>query len=140
MALHSIGVIAVIVDDLHRVLLTRRRDNGDWEPPGGGLEHDEDIIAGLRREVLEETGLDIEAVALTGVYKNMDRMVVGLVFQCKPAGGQLTLNDEVTAFRWVTASEVAKFTNAHWTSRIADALLGSHRTAVIRRHDGARLL
>lgn len=44
-----------------------RRDNERWEPPGGGLELDEAITTGLRHEALEETGLDVEPVALTGV-------------------------------------------------------------------------
>ena len=35
------------------------------------LELGESIDDGLRREVREETGLDVEPVTLTGVYKNM---------------------------------------------------------------------
>jgi len=78
---HSVSVAAVIVNAEGSVLLIQRRDNGKWEPPGGVLELDEQITAGLRREVREETGLDVEPERLTGVYKNMAQGIVALVFR-----------------------------------------------------------
>jgi 8-oxo-dGTP pyrophosphatase MutT (NUDIX family) len=59
-ARHSVSVAGVIVDDSGRALLSRRRDNQSWEPPGGVLELAESIEDGLRREVREETGLEVE--------------------------------------------------------------------------------
>ena len=103
---HSVSVSGVIPDDHGRVLLIRRRDNQHWEPPGGVLELDETIHDGLRREIREETGLDIEPDALTGVYKNMPRGIIALVFRCKITGGQLTPNDEVTAFHWADQADI----------------------------------
>src|SRR5271166_4286482 len=78
---HSVSVAAVITDDHGRALLIQRRDNRHWEPPGGVLELAETIQDGLRREVAEETGLEIEPIALTGVYKNMPRGIVALPLQ-----------------------------------------------------------
>lgn len=138
-ALHSVSVAAVIVDDTGRALLIQRRDNERWEPPGGVLELDEDIATGLRREVLEETGLAIEPRALTGVYKNMVRGVVALVFRCKPTGGQLTVNDEVSGFRWVNPEEIATIVSEAFAVRITDALADLHAPA-IRQHDGTHLI
>src|SRR3954451_11920279 len=68
---HSVSVAAAIRDDAGRFLVISRADNGRWEPPGGVLELDESITDGLIREVHEETGLQVQPVALTGVYKNM---------------------------------------------------------------------
>ena len=48
---HSVSVAAAIVDESGQLLAVRRRDNGHWEPPGGILELDETIQAGLVREV-----------------------------------------------------------------------------------------
>src|SRR5262249_55831694 len=59
------------------------------EPPGGVLELDETIEDGLRREAREETGLEVEPIALTGVYKNMTRGIVAPVFRWKITGGVL---------------------------------------------------
>src|SRR5215470_17338705 len=92
---HSVSVAGVIVDDDDRALLIQRRDNHRWEPPGGVLEPGETIHDGLRREVREETGLNVEPIALTGVYKNMSRAIVALVFRCKITGGDLATTDEV---------------------------------------------
>src|SRR6266536_6037972 len=96
---HSVSVAAVITDDHGRALLIQRRDNHHWEAPGGVLELGETIEEGLRREVREETGLDIEPDQLTGLYKNMVRGVIALVFHCKITGGTLTATDEAAAFR-----------------------------------------
>jgi 8-oxo-dGTP diphosphatase len=84
---HSVSISGVITDDHGRALLVQRRDNQHWEPPGGVLELGESIPDGLRREIREETGLDIEPGPLTGIYKNMPRGIVALVFRCKITGG-----------------------------------------------------
>jgi ADP-ribose pyrophosphatase YjhB (NUDIX family) len=97
----------VIVDDQQRALLIRRRDNLHWEPPGGILERDESIQAGVCREVKEETGLSVLPLSLSGVYKNMKRGIIALVFRCHVLGGELAINDEVSEFRWATREEIA---------------------------------
>ena len=121
-ARHSVSVSGVIPDDHGRVLLIRRRDNQHWEPPGGVLELTETIHDGLRREIREETGLDIEPDALTGVYKNMPRGIVALVFRCKITGGQLVTNDEVTAFYWADEADIRQLTSEAYAVRLLDAL------------------
>jgi len=104
---HSVSVAGVVIDENGRTLVIQRRDNGRWEPAGGVLERDESIVGGLLREVREETGLVVEPLALTGVYKNMRLGVVAMVFRCRPAGGTLTENSEAAGFRWVQESEVS---------------------------------
>lgn len=136
---HSVSVAGVIIDDQGRALLTQRRDNGHWEAPGGILELGEDITTGLLREVEEETGLKVEPVALTGVYKNMTRGIVALVFRCKVVGGHLTETNETRAFRWVTADEVPALASEAFAVRVLDAMDNDHAPAV-RHHDGERLL
>ena len=136
---HSVSVSGIIADDHGRALLIRRRDNHRWEPPGGILELGETIHDGLRREVREETGLDIEPTALSGVYKNMTRAIVNLVFRCKITGGALATNDEASDFRWATQAEIPKLMDEAYAVRVLDAL---HETAAaaVRPHDGVHLL
>jgi 8-oxo-dGTP diphosphatase len=138
-ARHSVSVAAVVVDDQDRALLIRRRDNGHWEPPGGVLELGEEIVDGLRREVAEETGLDIEPSALTGVYKNMSQGIVALVFRCRQAGGSLTTASETAAVRWASRREVEALADQAYAVRILDALDFATPPAV-RAHDGVRLI
>ena len=136
---HSVSVAGVITDDHGRALLIQRADNHRWEPPGGVLELGESITDGVRREVHEETGLDVEPVALTGVYKNMNRGIVALVFRCKITGGDLTTTDEASAFRWASDAEVADLAEEAYAVRVLDALSGDCLPAV-RHHDGVHLL
>ena len=138
-ARHSVSVAAVITDDHERALLIKRRDNHHWEPPGGVLELGETIEDGLRREVREETGLDIEPTALTGIYKNMPRGIIALVFHCKVTGGSLTFGDEVADFRWVTAAAIAELADQAYAIRVLDGIRTAG-AAAIRAHDGVNLL
>lgn len=136
---HSVSVAAVITDDHGRALLIQRRDNGTWEPPGGVLELGESIEDGLRRETREETGLDIEPDRLTGVYKNMTRGIVALVFRCKITGGELATTDETAAFRWADEHDISELATEVYAVRVLDALYGDTSPAV-RHHDGRQLL
>jgi 8-oxo-dGTP pyrophosphatase MutT (NUDIX family) len=60
------AVRVVCVDGIGRVLLLRWRDPWDgsllWEPPGGGIEPGETRLQAARRELTEETGLDVGAI------------------------------------------------------------------------------
>jgi 8-oxo-dGTP diphosphatase len=136
---HSVSVTGVVVDDHGRALLIQRRDNHHWEPPGGVLELGESIDDGLRREVREETGLAVEPETLTGVYKNMKRGIIALVFRCRVTGGELSVSDEAEAFRWVTESDISELASEAYAVRVLDSLRsGGH--AAIRKHDGTQLL
>jgi 8-oxo-dGTP diphosphatase len=136
---HSVSVAGVITDDHGRALLIQRRDNRRWEPPGGVLELAESIHDGLRREIREEAGLDVEPITLTGVYKNLTRGIVALVFRCKVTGGHLATNDEVAAFRWATQAEVKQLTTEVYAIRILDSV-GSDIAAAVRNHDGVEIM
>jgi ADP-ribose pyrophosphatase YjhB (NUDIX family) len=136
--MHSVSVAGVVIDERGRALLIQRRDNGHWEAPGGILERDEDVLTGLRREVREETGLEVEPIALTGVYKNMARSIVALVFRCEAVGGRLEESGEAQAFRWATADETRALASEAFAIRVLDAMR-HHSPPAIRRHDGVRL-
>jgi len=136
---HSVSVAGIVVDDYGRALLIRRLDNRRWEPPGGVLELGEVIHDGLRREVREETGLYVEPIALSGVYQNMPRGIIALVFRCKITGGALATNEEVTDFLWVTESQAPRLMSEPYAVRVLDAL-HDPRPAAVRPHDGVHLL
>ena len=138
---HSVSVAAVITDDHGRALLIQRRDNHTWEPPGGVLELSESIENGLRRETREETGLDIEPDRLTGVYKNMARGIVALVFRCKVTGGKLATTDETAAFRWADEHDISELAAEAYAIRVLDAIRPQTLpTTAVRHHDGVQLL
>ncbi|MGI5131536.1 NUDIX hydrolase [Pseudonocardia sp. CA-107938] len=135
---HSVSVAGVVVDDRGRILVIRRRDNAHWEPPGGVLELSESLDAGVRREVMEETGVAVAVERLTGVYKNMARGIVAVVFRCTPLSAGASTTAEATDVRWVDPGEVAELMDPAYAVRVTDAL-GDDPPAV-RQHDGVHLL
>jgi 8-oxo-dGTP diphosphatase len=134
---HSVSVAGVVVRDDGRVLVVQRRDNGRWEPPGGVLELAETFDEGVRREVAEETGVRVEVERLTGVYKNVSRGIVALVFRCRPAAGEPTPTDEARRVAWLTPDEVRQLMTPAFAVRILDAL---DDAVAVRAHDGVRVL
>jgi ADP-ribose pyrophosphatase YjhB (NUDIX family)/NTP pyrophosphatase (non-canonical NTP hydrolase) len=97
------GVAAVIQDAAGRVLLIRRRTAfrpGQWCLPCGYLEGDEELRAGLAREVREETGLEVAVGAVVAVHSNLDReppYPVGVWLRATPVGGALLAGDDADA-------------------------------------------
>jgi 8-oxo-dGTP diphosphatase len=135
---HSVSVAAAIVNEQGKVLAIRRHDNGQWEPPGGILELDETIDEGLMREVREETGLRVVPEHLTGVYKNMKRGIIALVFRCRVVSGQPHASPEATEIRWLSPPEVADLMSEAYAVRLLDALRADG--PAIRAHDGLMIL
>ena len=57
-----------------QIVLIRRRDNGRWALPGGIVDWGEDVPSAVRRELMEETGLELVNIRrLVGVYSAPDR-------------------------------------------------------------------
>jgi 8-oxo-dGTP diphosphatase len=92
-----------------RVLLARRAAEpfeGRWDIPGGFLEEGEDPVAGLRRELKEETGLDVEPERFLGVW--MDRYggdstaeaTLNLYWTARIVAGEPEPADDVSELRW----------------------------------------
>lgn len=136
--LHSVSVAGVAIDEAGRVLVIRRRDNGQWQAPGGVLELGESLECGVVREVREETGVDVEVQYLTGVYKNVVAHVVALVYRCRPIGGAVTSTDESAEAAWISVDEAVGRMSAAFAVRITDAL--ARGPAASRVHDGSNLL
>ena len=77
---------------------------GIWEIPGGRLELGEDPVAGVKREMLEETGLEVEVIMPFSVrhFTRKDGQIITmLVFLCKALSGEVKLSAEHTHYEWV---------------------------------------
>ena len=135
---HSVAVVGVVVSTGGLVLAARRRDDGRWEPPGGVLESGERFEDGVVREVHEETGLTVRVERLTGVYKNLLRDVVVLVYRCSPVAGTAGPQEETSAVEWVTPEEAVRRMPPVFAARVTDAL--SAGAPASRAHDGHDLV
>ena len=135
---HSVSVTGIVFREDGRVLAIQRCDDGRWVPPGGVLELAETPSEGVAREVLEETGIKVQAEQLTGVYKNMRRGVVSLAFRCSVIGGHTHPSDEARKVAWLTVDEAKQDMVEARAVRVTDAL--SDKAPFVRAHDGTRLL
>lgn len=109
-----VAVGAVIVDE-GRVLLVRRGTEplrGEWSLPGGVLEVGESLVAGVVREVREETGLTVEPVELIElldrIHREGERVRYHYViadYLCRVVGGALQAATDADAVRWVARAE-----------------------------------
>lgn len=99
---------AFVVNDAGEILCLRRKDRMDevWGLPGGMMEVGESAEEAMRREVREETGLEVNVERFLGVYTK-DRMdtypngdtayVILFVFVCRVTGGILTPDETEAA-------------------------------------------
>ncbi len=134
---HSVSVAGIVIRDDGRILAIQRRDNQHWEPPGGVLELDETFEAGVRREVHEETGVEVEVERLTGVYKNLPRGIVAMVFRCHPRSEAATSTDEASRIDWLTVDEITEHMDPAYAVRVMDAF---EFAPASRAHDGVRVV
>lgn len=122
-----VGVGAVVVNEERVLLVQRGREpsRGKWSLPGGMLELGESILDGVRREVAEETGLQVEALELIELIDRIvreadpqgDRVRYHYViadYLCRVVGGTLRAASDAAAVRWVERTE--------WNSHSALAL------------------
>lgn len=78
-------------------------------------------------------------VRLTGVYKNMTRGVVALVFHARLVSGTPQPSEESAAVEWWSVERVVTEMSETFAARVVDGLVPDGAPAV-RQHDGVRLL
>jgi len=113
-----VGVGGVVIDR-RRVLLIRRGCEplkGEWSIPGGLLDLGEELKAGVRREIREETGLEVTPLAEIMTF---DRIVregarvkyhyVVVDYLCRRKRGKLRPDSDVIDARWVRRQDLAQY-------------------------------
>jgi ADP-ribose pyrophosphatase YjhB (NUDIX family) len=113
-----IGVGALILKR-DRILMAQRGKEpliGWWSLPGGALETGETLADGVRREVREETGLDIRPLGVLEIFERIMRDASGapeyhyvlIDYICRVIGGTLAAGDDVCAVEWVRRRDLPK--------------------------------
>jgi ADP-ribose pyrophosphatase YjhB (NUDIX family) len=126
--------VGAIVRDGERVLLVRRNKQparGLWTFPGGAVELGEPVEVAVRREVREETGLEIEVERVALVIDRIERDEEGLVryhyvivdYLARPAGGSLAAGDDADGALWATLADLDRLEMTEPAREIARGLL-----------------
>ena len=117
----KIGVIALIRDEYGKYLIVKRSDDlkyepGKWAFVGGTVEFGENPKNALKREVMEEVGIEISDIEILnidhGTFLSVDRKIkrhsIHLSFLCKAASDKIKINKEITEFRWLIPKDISK--------------------------------
>ncbi len=125
------SVVAVIVDDAERVVLTRRAIppfEGLWVMPGGKIDLGEPIVRAVHREVREEIGIDVVVGGLLDVFEHLtagpdDDHFVILYYRCRPCGRDLSVNpEEVAEALWVPRRDLSGYPLSRGTRHVLGKL------------------
>jgi len=108
----------IVNDDKFLMLQQKSRGKVWWDLPGGRIKYGEDPAESLKREVFEETHLDVDILNPIGVWHfflEHDKVqIVCLTFLCKLKSGEIDLNknpdndEELVMYRWFTPQQFLK--------------------------------
>lgn len=123
-----VGVGMIVKKNNYIVMVKREREpgKGKWSIPGGMLELGERISDGVKREILEETGLRVEIDRLIDVEENIGRDGTGRIrfhyvlvdFLGYVIAGNLQPDTDVKEAIWVNLSEVDSFNITNTLKRL----------------------
>jgi 8-oxo-dGTP pyrophosphatase MutT (NUDIX family) len=126
-------VLQAVIFSEWGVLLAVRSDLRGWELPGGNPQEGEADADALRREVREETGLEIAIERRVGDYVRTGfGPYRARVFACRPVGGSLRPSSETPVVRWFPPGAVPDTLFPWYRVPLADAL-AHHPAPVLRR-------
>ncbi len=94
-----------------KVLLLKRPNKPDWVFPGGHLEGGEQPEQGIRREIEEETGLNMKNLHLkrTESYQHLGDNFFGMVYEAEADSGKVKLSSEHIEVAWVSEKNMDQY-------------------------------
>jgi len=104
------GIHCLVQDEDGKILVLKRheddyKDAGFWDLPGGGLDKGEDVTGGLKREVTEETGLEITEINLIGSY-TCDEGRLQLCATAFSDSNKVTVSHEHSRYSWIDINKL----------------------------------
>ncbi len=110
--------MGALIIDRDRILLVQRGKQplkGWWSLPGGVVETGEQLTEAIKREVREETGLEVEPQLVVEIFERILRDKEGkpeyhyvlIDYLCKAKGGEPKPGDDAAAVEWVKRKDLA---------------------------------
>lgn len=127
---HLVSVAALVTNEKGEILLVNSPWRG-WEYPGGLIEPGETFQQALHREVLEESGAEIEITGFVGICKNIERNIVNIDFTARYIGGELRTSEESTEVLWATPEQAMEMITFPLTRKRLKNMLSGREEAVL---------
>jgi 8-oxo-dGTP diphosphatase len=108
-------VVIALIKKGGKFLMTKRVNPFVWQFPGGGMEFGETPEEAIKREMIEEIGVEIEIITLIPkIYtetRNGKWQGIFICFLCrlKNESATIILNHEATEYNWFELEEISKF-------------------------------
>ena len=124
------AAVAFIEDGCGRVLLVKRCDCGKWGIPGGLMEYGETMEKTAIREAKEETGLDVAADALLGIYsgyfsRRSNTQPIVAAFIAHRTGGELYCDHiETDELAWFGKDDLPEIYSEQHKAMLSDYFTG----------------
>ncbi|MBT2681200.1 NUDIX hydrolase [Bacillus sp. ISL-35] len=124
---HIMSVSGYITNKKGKVLLVRNFHRSDtMEMPGGQVEEVETLEEAIHREILEETGVKVSIIGITGIYQNVTSGVTCIVFRGEHLSGEVRAAENETSeviFAELTLENIDHYiTRPQFKSRALDAM------------------
>ena len=123
-----VGVGGVVIADGQALLIRRGHPplEGEWSIPGGKLEVGETLVDAVRRELAEETGIEVRVGDLIEVFERIfpdgkgqpKYHYVIVDYLCEVIGGAARAGSDVTDVAWVEESELQKYSLTPTATRV----------------------
>lgn len=127
---HFVSVAALVTNDKGEILLVNSPWRG-WEYPGGLIEPGETFQEALKREVREESGVEIEITGFVGICKNIEKNIVNIDFTARYISGELRTSDESTDVIWTTAEKAMEMITFPLTKKRLRNMLSACKEATL---------
>jgi mutator protein MutT len=138
-----VGVGGIVLDADRVLLVKRGREplKGIWSIPGGKLELGETLRDGVRRELREEVGLEVQVLEMVEVFERITRDAEGraayhfvlIDFLCECPDGVARADDDVDEVAWVERSRISDYETTEGAPAVIEKAFAMRDARIPRR-------
>ena len=110
---HFTSTVFVVDLSKEAILLHWHEKVCAWLPPGGHIERDEDPVQAAKREVLEETNINIEIDKLLGVYSSTNNDTIFIAYSARAINENIVIGSESVDVSWFEVNHLPSLAFKH---------------------------